>query len=89
MSSVHSVAESLILFLDSFPEPVIPSEYYSQCIEACAHFSNSKRVLQQLDFSHRTVFKYVCAFLREFLSHHQQNKSDAKFLAQVKIHFKF
>jgi len=83
VSSVHSVAESLVLFLDSFPEPVIPSPYYARCMETCAHFSNSKRVLQEIDFSHRTVFKYVCAFLREFLSHSQQNKSDAKFLAQV------
>lgn len=83
VSSVHSVAESLILFLDSFPEPVIPYEHYPVCLEHCTHFANSKRALRNMDFSHRNVFKYICGFLREILSHSELNRSNAKFLSQV------
>ena len=83
VSSVHSVAESLILFLDSFPDPVIPYQHYPVCLEHCAHFANSRRALKNIDYSHRNVFKYVCAFLREILSHTEQNKSSAKFLSRV------
>ena len=83
VSSIHSVAESLILFLDSFPDPVIPYEHYPVCLEHCTHFANSKRALRSMDFSHRNVFKYICAFLREILSHSELNRSNAKFLSQV------
>ena len=83
VSSIHSVAESLILLLDSFPEPVIPTEHYGVCLEHCTHFANSKRVLKTMNFSHRNVFKYVCAFLREVLAHADKNRANAKFLSQV------
>ena len=83
VSSVHSVCEALVLFLDSFPEPVIPYDHYPICLEHCTHFANSKRALKNINFSHRNVFKYICTFLREILAHSEKNKSNAKFLSQV------
>ena len=83
VSSVHSVCEALVLFLDSLPEPVIPYDQYTECIEQCTHLANSKRTLKLIEFSHRNVFKYICAFLRELLRHSDTNRSNAKFLSQV------
>ena len=83
VSSVHSVAESLICFLDSLPEPVIPYDQFPACLEHCNHFTNSRAILRSIDFSHRSVFKYVCAFLREILAHSAVNRADAKKLSQI------
>ena len=83
VASVHSVAESLILLLDSFSEPVIPYTAYAHCLEQCTHFTNSKTILRNIDMPHRNVFRYICAFLREILAHSDKNKSNAKILAQI------
>ena len=32
--SIHSVAETLLLFLDSLRVPVIPDEFYRRCLDA-------------------------------------------------------
>ena len=42
--SNHSVAETLMVFLEVLPEPVIPFAYYSQCIELHNDFSKSVQV---------------------------------------------
>lgn len=81
--SVHSVAEALLLFLDSLAEPVIPSAYYTKCLEQNGNLLTCKQVLSQLPVSHRNVFKYICAFLRVLLLHSAQNKLDVKLLANI------
>lgn len=83
VSSVHAVAESLIIFLDSFPEPVIPYSHYPICLEHCTHFANSKSALKNIDQAHRNVFKYLCAFLREVLAHSDRNRTSPKTLSQI------
>nr|XP_009684727.1 PREDICTED: type II inositol 1,4,5-trisphosphate 5-phosphatase-like [Struthio camelus australis] len=40
----HSVAEALLLFLESLPEPVICYKFYNSCLEC----SNSYRLSSQL-----------------------------------------
>ena len=42
--SVHSVAESLLLFLECLAEPVIPFSVYYQCLSAANNLLLSKQV---------------------------------------------
>ncbi|KAF0289289.1 Type II inositol 1,4,5-trisphosphate 5-phosphatase [Amphibalanus amphitrite] len=63
--SIHSVAEALLLFLASLPEPVIPNSYVVQCMESSDNFIQSKHIVSQLPPHHKNVFTYICTFLRE------------------------
>ncbi|ELT95411.1 hypothetical protein CAPTEDRAFT_130250 [Capitella teleta] len=83
--SVHSVAEALLLFLEVLPEPVVPYEHYDLCLHVCDNFTQAKQVLQRLPTSHRNVFKYICAFLRELLKHSASNFLDARFLGELHL----
>lgn len=42
--SNHSVAEALLLFLDSLPEPVVPYRFYQQCLESCSNANQCEKV---------------------------------------------
>ncbi|KAL7289736.1 hypothetical protein TKK_0016344 [Trichogramma kaykai] len=81
--SVHSVAEALLLLLDSTPEPLIPYNLHSQCLSATASYLQCKQIVMQLPEIRRTVFLYICAFLQELLNHTQDNGLDAKTLASL------
>ncbi|XP_038077860.1 inositol polyphosphate 5-phosphatase OCRL-like [Patiria miniata] len=81
--NVHSVAETLLMFLESLREPVIPYEYYNKCLECANNFTLCKQVLSQIPRSHRNVFKYLAAFIRELLMFSDENKLDTKTLATV------
>ncbi|XP_071115406.1 type II inositol 1,4,5-trisphosphate 5-phosphatase-like [Haliotis cracherodii] len=81
--SVHSVAEAMLLFLESLPQPVIPFAQYQTCLDCSNNFMLSKQALQKIPLSHRNVFKYLCAFLRELLKHSENNNLEAKFLASL------
>eukprot|EP00164_Ancoracysta_twista_P007937 GFYU01011378.1.p1 GENE.GFYU01011378.1~~GFYU01011378.1.p1 ORF type:complete len:727 (-),score=210.50 GFYU01011378.1:188-2368(-) len=76
--NVHSMADTLIRFLQALPEPVIPFDLYDTCI-AQAH---SKRLVEELVShclapAHYNVFVYVTAFLREVLSMSDFNRLTA------------
>ena len=43
--SNHSVAEALLVFLETLPEPIIPFHLYPQCIEFCNDISRCKQVI--------------------------------------------
>ncbi|CAH1799294.1 unnamed protein product [Owenia fusiformis] len=81
--TIHSVAEALLIFIESLSEPVIPYDSYQKCLDASQSFIQCKQVLQQIPISHRNVFKYVTAFLRKLLQFKDSNLLDVKFLAQV------
>ncbi|XP_067675854.1 inositol polyphosphate 5-phosphatase OCRL-like [Haliotis asinina] len=81
--SVHSVAEALLLFLESLPEPVIPSTLYHSCLQCSTDFHRCKKELQAVPDSHRNVFKYLCAFLRELLKYADQDDLGVKILASL------
>ena len=53
--STHSVAEAILLFLDSLAEPVIPFEFYYKAIDSVKNFALCKQV--------RTVFGDIPFFL--------------------------
>lgn len=46
--SIHSVAEALLLLLDSFSEPVIPYILYQKALDAGTHFTECKKVCSVL-----------------------------------------
>ncbi|XP_076233114.1 oculocerebrorenal syndrome of Lowe [Calliopsis andreniformis] len=81
--SVHSVAEALLLLLESTAEPLIPYNLHSVCLSAATNYLQCKQIVMQLPEIRRTVFLYICYFLQELLNHTQENKLDAKTLATL------
>ncbi|XP_076445234.1 inositol polyphosphate 5-phosphatase OCRL-like isoform X2 [Babylonia areolata] len=81
--SVHSVAESLLLFLECLAEPVIPFSVYQQCLSASNNLLLSKQVLSQIPDFHKNTFHYVCEFLKEMLKYSDYNGLDIKFVAAL------
>ncbi|XP_053124607.1 type II inositol 1,4,5-trisphosphate 5-phosphatase isoform X3 [Hemicordylus capensis] len=81
--SNHSVAEALLLFLESLPEPVVCYELYRSSLESADSYVLSSQVVSTLPKCHKNVFSYLMAFLRELLQHSGKNHLDAKILASV------
>lgn len=42
--SAHSIAEAILIFLDSLTEPVVPFRYYYKAIESVKNFALCKEV---------------------------------------------
>ncbi|XP_068106092.1 inositol polyphosphate 5-phosphatase OCRL isoform X2 [Hyperolius riggenbachi] len=81
--SNHSVAEALLIFLEALPEPVICYELYQRCID-CSHDTRlCRQVISQLSRSHRNVFRYLMAFLKELLKYTSDNNLTANLIATV------
>ncbi|XP_054648548.1 inositol polyphosphate 5-phosphatase OCRL isoform X2 [Dunckerocampus dactyliophorus] len=79
----HSVAEALLIFLEALPEPVVCYELYQRCLD-CAHDSRlCKQLISQLPRSHRNVFRYLMAFLKELLKHAHNNNLTASLIATL------
>uniref|UniRef100_A0A8D2L759 phosphoinositide 5-phosphatase n=1 Tax=Varanus komodoensis TaxID=61221 RepID=A0A8D2L759_VARKO len=84
VASNHSVAEALLLFLESLPEPVICYQLYDNSLECADNtLSHSFQVASMLPSSHKNVFHYLIAFLRELLQHSGKNLLDVKTLASI------
>uniref|UniRef100_A0A8C0BF97 phosphoinositide 5-phosphatase n=1 Tax=Buteo japonicus TaxID=224669 RepID=A0A8C0BF97_9AVES len=83
LGSNHSVAEALLLFLESLPEPVICYRFYSSCLESASNYSLSSQIISNLPGCHKNVFEYLMAFLRELLKNSGKNHLDVNILASV------
>uniref|UniRef100_A0A0A9XCU3 phosphoinositide 5-phosphatase n=3 Tax=Lygus hesperus TaxID=30085 RepID=A0A0A9XCU3_LYGHE len=81
--SVYSVAEALVLLLESTAEPIIPYECYSKSLEVAHTYQLCKKIVQELPFHKKNVFIYLCLFLRELVSHSEDNKLDVNTLATL------
>ncbi|KAI1231260.1 hypothetical protein IHE44_0008200, partial [Lamprotornis superbus] len=79
----HSVAEALLLFLESLPEPVICCRFYSSCLESASSYGLSCQIISELPVCHKNVFRYLMAFLRELLKNSGKNHLDVNILASV------
>uniref|UniRef100_A0ABI8AL68 phosphoinositide 5-phosphatase n=1 Tax=Felis catus TaxID=9685 RepID=A0ABI8AL68_FELCA len=79
----HSVAEALLLFLESLPEPVICYSAYHNCLECSGSYTASKQVISTLPTFHQNVFNYLMAFLRELLKKSAKNHLDENILASI------
>ncbi|KAM4656792.1 type II inositol 1,4,5-trisphosphate 5-phosphatase isoform 1-T1 [Amazona ochrocephala] len=83
LGSNHSVAEALLLFLESLPEPVICSRFYSSCLESANNYTQSCQIISNLPVCHKNVFDYLMAFLRELLKNSGKNHLDVNILASI------
>ncbi|KAK1340181.1 hypothetical protein QTO34_018746 [Cnephaeus nilssonii] len=81
--SNHSVAEALLLFLESLPEPVICYSAYHNCLECSGNYTASKQVISTLPTFHKNVFHYLLAFLRQLLKNSEKNHLDENILASI------
>nr|XP_017502406.2 type II inositol 1,4,5-trisphosphate 5-phosphatase isoform X1 [Manis javanica] len=82
-ASSHSVAEALLLFLESLPEPIICYSAYHNCLECSGNLTASSQVISTLPASHKNVFNYLMAFLRELLKNSAKNHLDENILASI------
>nr|XP_058937224.1 type II inositol 1,4,5-trisphosphate 5-phosphatase isoform X4 [Kogia breviceps] len=82
-ASNHSIAEALLLFLESLPEPVICYSVYHNCLECSGNLTASKQVIATLPACHRNVFIYLMAFLQELLKNSAKNHLDGNILASI------
>ncbi|XP_030679333.1 type II inositol 1,4,5-trisphosphate 5-phosphatase isoform X2 [Nomascus leucogenys] len=82
-ASNHSVAEALLLFLESLPEPVICYSAYHNCLECSGNYTASKQVISTLPTFHKNVFHYLMAFLQELLKNSAKNHLDENILASI------
>lgn len=81
--SVHSVAEALLIFLETLKEPIIPFSLTQKALDGCGAFASCKTVYSSLPLSHQHVFKHIISFLKEVLLHSSKNGLDAKTLVAL------
>jgi len=81
--SIHSAAETLLIFLESLREPIIPYSLFHKCLECSSNYLQCKQLISHLPATHRHVFDYLTAFLREVVSHSARNGIDPKILATL------
>jgi len=77
---IHSMAETLIIFLDSLGEAVIPSSLYNEVFE-CKNLQQAQNLLMSMNKVHYNVFYYVISFLKEVLLHSVNNKLNVEKMA--------
>eukprot|EP00299_Pterocystis_sp_00344_P005082 c16408_g1_i1.p1 GENE.c16408_g1_i1~~c16408_g1_i1.p1 ORF type:complete len:541 (-),score=152.07 c16408_g1_i1:136-1620(-) len=65
--SVHSVAESILRFLDALHEPVVQTSVYNDVLIHHANPEMARQIIADLDPVHYNVFVYIASFLREVL----------------------
>eukprot|EP01114_Cavostelium_apophysatum_P014891 TRINITY_DN3964_c0_g2_i1.p1 TRINITY_DN3964_c0_g2~~TRINITY_DN3964_c0_g2_i1.p1 ORF type:complete len:846 (+),score=280.12 TRINITY_DN3964_c0_g2_i1:141-2678(+) len=66
--SPHSMAETLLRLLESFPDPVIPSNIYAAVLEV-TNYTQAKLIVSHIPQVNVNVFFYLMSFLRELLTH--------------------
>lgn len=81
--SVHSVAEALLVFLETLKEPIIPFALTQRALDGYGSFQACKSVVNSSPLSHQHVLKHAVSFLREVLLHSSKNGLDAKTLVAL------
>lgn len=81
--SIHSIAEALLLLLESTADPIIPYNLHSVCLSASSNYLQCKQIVMQLPEYRKNVFLYLCEFLQEVLLHSSENGLDAKTLSTL------
>lgn len=81
--SVHSLAESLLIFIESLREPVIPYSMLGRCLEWSSNYLQCKQIVSQLPANHKYLFDYLIGFLREVLKSSFCNALEPKIVAAL------
>jgi len=72
-SSVFSMCETLLRFLEALPDPVVPFAMYQRCLDSYQFYQLARQAVSNIPQVHYNVFVYLTAFLREVLSHSNAN----------------
>nr|XP_027195642.1 inositol polyphosphate 5-phosphatase OCRL-1-like [Dermatophagoides pteronyssinus] len=72
--SEHSVAEALLLFLETLPESIIPFKFYDRIQHSNKNHSECKQIYNELPEIHRLVFQYLIMFLQEMCNNSGADK---------------
>ncbi|XP_064897495.1 type II inositol 1,4,5-trisphosphate 5-phosphatase isoform X2 [Columba livia] len=83
LGSNHSVAEALLVFLDSLPEPVVCTSVYGHCLSGSSSYALSQQAISSMPECHKKVFNYLMEFLQELLKNSRRNRLDANILAGI------
>ncbi|KAI8826160.1 Endonuclease/exonuclease/phosphatase [Fimicolochytrium jonesii] len=83
--SVYSMAETLIKFLDSLEESVVPSSMSLRCTqEGYLTFVAARQTVQRLPNANYNVFKYIVRFLRAVVENYRgRGELDVERLADI------
>lgn len=81
--SIHSVAEALLLLLESTTDPIIPYNLQSVCLRNSANYLQCKQIIMELPEFRKNVFLYLCEFLQEALQYSADNGLDEKTLSTL------
>lgn len=81
--SIHSVAEALLLLLESTTDPIIPYNLQPVCLRNSSNYLQCKQIIMELPEFRKNVFLYLCEFLQEALQHGAENGLDAKTLSTL------
>jgi hypothetical protein len=81
----HLPASLLKLWYRELHEPLIPNEYYDECISGCDQADKCLQVIEKLPKINRQVFTYLIKFLKAFASSENVavTKMDANNLSMV------
>ena len=81
---IHSMAESLVSFLSSLSDSVVPSALFAQAIDSSSSFASARAFVQRsLDAANYNTFYYITSFLREMLTFSSSNGLSAEKLASL------
>eukprot|EP00768_Dysnectes_brevis_P000843 gnl/Dysnectes_brevis/11929_a25873_147.p1 GENE.gnl/Dysnectes_brevis/11929_a25873_147~~gnl/Dysnectes_brevis/11929_a25873_147.p1 ORF type:complete len:183 (+),score=60.48 gnl/Dysnectes_brevis/11929_a25873_147:2-550(+) len=81
-ASVYSVGESLLDFLGSMPEPVVPIAFYSKCCSVRS-WSEACSLVDYFPPAHRWCFLYLVSFMRECLRFNEHNELSIQAITTV------
>ena len=83
VDDIDAVAQSLIIFLESLPDAVIPHAFHDRCLESSGSASEAARIIQMLPLFHQNVFQYLMAFLKYLLLYSVTNGLDREWVASL------
>ncbi|EPZ33605.1 hypothetical protein O9G_000380 [Rozella allomycis CSF55] len=72
-SSVLSMCECLIRFLETLPDPVVPHQWEILCLESSQNYTACRLIVQKFPVEHYNTFVYLTSLAREIL--YQENQS--------------
>ena len=90
--SAATIASLLKIYLQSLPEPIIPTRYFDDFLEIgsrfkynqTSHLSDLKQLIERnLSSINYTVLSYLCLFLKKIVDHVETTKMDTNSLAVV------
>lgn len=62
--AIHSMCSTLLLFIRTLPDPIVPYRLHRECIESSGNAISAKMILSKIGRGYG-LFVYLCTFLRE------------------------